>query len=747
MNNFFAMPGSMRALGMTFVASLAALFAASPADARITRIQIDAARSQSPTFGGFSWPGVGQYEKIVGTAFGEVNPHDRQNRDIVDIEFAPRNARGNVEYAFNFYILKPVDLEKGAGKMMYEPPNRGGKTWTALGRVSGGGDDPGSITDPAVLANAFLMPRGYTIGFSGWEDLGTLGAFNASANFPIAKFAPTAANPSGTITGPSYEYIVVGAAAASAALTYPAATLDKTQATLTHRVHLNDAPQIIPASGWSYNTAGTAINLVGSSFIANDIYEFAYTAKDPKVSGLGFAAVRDWNAWLRYERRDDAGNPNPLAGHIKRIYTEISSQPGRMLNDFRNLGFNEAENGKKVFDGHMQWIAAANGINMNYRFSQSGRTERNRQNHLYIEGRFPFANVTTHDPITRKTDSRYASCQETRTCPLGVEIYSANEYWVKSASLLHTTPDGTKDLPDSQYTRNYFMSSMRHGTGNAGTDAGPNRGLCQQRDNPLNSAPVQRALFIALDEWATKGKEPPKSRVPKLKDGTLVPPLPQSGMGFPNIPSPFADGPGPLVTYTGLKTTRYHFDYGLNFYETGIATVNPPLFPFTTPSYQDDTRNGPIYPSFIPKTDSDGNDIAGVRLPDVTVPLATYTGWALRLGAQASDGCEANGQFIPFAKTEAGRGSDPRPSVEARYKTFADYHGKVRSALERMVSDRLLLCEDAGTEEVRLMQAGITRGVPAPEGGVLPAVQLLKACSEDRHHGRDHDRDDDDDDD
>ncbi len=333
MNHFFAMPGSMRALGMTFVASLAALLAASPADARVTRIQIDAARSQSPTFGGFSWPGVGQYEKIVGTAFGEVNPHDRQNRDIVDIEFAPRNARGNVEYAFNFYILKPIDLKKGADKMMYEPPNRGGKTWASLGRIT--------------------VPQ-YTIGFSGWEDLGTLGTFSASANFPIAKFAPTAANPSGTITGPSYEYIVVGGAAASAALTYPAATLDKTQATLTHRVHLNDAPQIIPASGWSYNAAGTAISLAVGSFVANDIYEFAYTAKDPKVSGLGFAAVRDWNAWLRYERRDDAGNPNPLAGHIKRIYTEISSQPGRMLNDFRNLGFNEAENGKKVFDGHMQ---------------------------------------------------------------------------------------------------------------------------------------------------------------------------------------------------------------------------------------------------------------------------------------------------------------------------------------------------------------------------------------------------------
>jgi len=748
--NATKLPGRARLSSIALALAAGAIAIAPVAEARITRIEITA--TESPTFGGFSWPEVGQYEKIVGKAYGEVNPHDRQNRDIVDIEFAPRNARGKVEYAFNFYILKPIDLSKGAGKMMYEPPNRGGKTWSALGRITGGGDDPGSITDPVVLANAFLMPRGYTLVWSGWEDLGTLDTLNASANFPIAKFPPTAANPTGTITGPSYEYIVVGNAAASVALSYPAATLDKTKATLTHRIHLDDAPQIIPATGWNYNADGTAISLVGGSFVPNDIYEFAYTAKDPKVLGLGFAAVRDWMEFLRYERRDDQGNRNPLAGHIKRVYTEISSQPGRFLNDFRHLGFNETESGKKAFDGHMQWIAAGNGINMNYRFAQTGRTERNRQNHLFIEGRFPFANVRTFDPITRNVDSRYARCQKTHTCPLGVEIYSANEYWVKAASLLHTTPDGTRDLSDSKYARNYFMSSMRHGTAAtpAGMPAGtpPGRGLCQQSDNPLNSAPVQRALFIALDEWATKGKQPPRSRVPRLKDGTLAPPLPQSGMGFPNIPSPFTDTPGPLVTYTGLKTTRYHFDYGLGFYETGIATINPPTFPFTTPSYQDDPRNGPIYPSFVPKTDSDGNDIAGVRLADVTVPVATYTGWALRRGVHANDGCEAAGQFIPFAMTEAERAAkgDPRPSVAARYPTFAAYHSKVRRALNDMVEDRLLLCEDAGTEETRLVQVGLTRGVPAPVGGP-PTVELLPACEPRKgghhhHHHHDNDRDD-----
>jgi len=158
-------------------------------------------------------------------------------------------------------------------------------------------------------------------------------------------------------------------------LSYPAATLDKGKATLTHRVHLNDTPQIVPASGWSYNETGTTISLAGG-FVANDIYEFAYTAKDPKVSGLGFAAVRDWMEFLRYERRDDYDNANPLARHIKRVYTEISSQPGRLLNDFRHLGFNETESGKKAFDGHMQWIAAGNGINMNYRFSKAGFRSR-----------------------------------------------------------------------------------------------------------------------------------------------------------------------------------------------------------------------------------------------------------------------------------------------------------------------------------------------------------------------------------
>ncbi len=403
-------------LGTSSILALSAaalLLNAPAAEARVTKLQIT--EKQSPTFGGYVFKDVGAYEKIVGKAYGELDPKDPKNAIIVDIQLAPKNARGNVEYAFDFYILKPIDLSKGAHKAMYEPPNRGGKTHGPLNR-GGAGDDPGSVTDPKVLANTFLPPRGYTMIWSGWDY--SAGPSNADHNTTITL--PVAKNPDGsTITGPAYEYIVERGTSYN--LSYPAASLDKSKAKLTHRVRLDDVPEIIPAGGWTYDDDGTSISLLpaGTEFKANDIYEFSYTAKDPTVNGVGFAAVRDFNAFLRYEKADDTGTPNPLAGDITRIYTEVQSQPGRMLNDFRNLGFNQAENGKIVFDGMMQWIAAGNGINMNYRFSQPGRTQRNRQDQLYLEGMFPFANQTTTDPITGKTAGRYDSCRSRTPAPWG----------------------------------------------------------------------------------------------------------------------------------------------------------------------------------------------------------------------------------------------------------------------------------------------------------------------------------------
>ena len=720
-----------RAVAGTFAAG--ALIVASAGDARIVSVTMSA---PTVAFGGYSWPGVGRYVKITGVAYAEVDPADARNAIIADINLAQaqsapgqpgKTPSGKVAYLLNFYILKPENLAavspalNGYGKMMYEPPNRGGKTWTALGRVTGGGNDPATIVDPAVLANSFLMPRGYTLMWSGWEPL--VAAANLGTSLTASVAIPIAVNPDGsTITGRAYEY-----GSGSLGLNYTPASTNKADAQLTHRVHLNDAEQLVDPSLWNYNAAQTALTLTGG-FVPNDIYEFSYLAKDPEINGLGFAAVRDWVSWVKYEAADSGGNANPLAGYITQIYTEINSQPGRLLNDFRHLGFNEDESGRKVFNGHMQWISAGSGINMNYRFSQSNRTERNRQDHRYPENLFPFANVSTTDPYTGITDSRYARCQATNTCPLAVEIYSANEYWVKSASLLHTTPDGSTDLPDSPYARNYFMSSMQHGTGN-----GANRGNCQQFQNPLSSSVTQRALFLALDKWSTVGTPPPPSRVPKLADGTMT--LPAS-TGFPmNIPDPFGETPNGKVTYTGLKSTRFRWNMGANFYTTGIPTINPPVVsagnyqfdPATVPFFSPDGH--PIYPSFAPKTDSDGNDIAGLRLPDVTVPVATYTGWALRRGAQANDGCEGSGQWIPFAPNATVRAAtgDPRPSVAERYPTFDDYDNKVKAAMNAMIQDRTLLCEDSTAELARLRTLGTSRGVPS--GTALPYSFALENSS------------------
>lgn len=675
-------------VGMLYAS--ASLMASAPADARLVKFVVSS--KESPTFGGYSFAGVGQYEKIVGMAYGELDPNDPKNSVITDIQLAPRNANGKVEYSHTFYILKPIDLTQGAHRMMYEPPNRGNKTVSALNRGVGG-NDPGSITDPTALANSFLMPRGYTLAFSGWD----FAAGTSTANFNSMINLPVAHNPDGsTITGPAYEYIVMGnGTTTSYTLNYKAATLDQSKAVLTDRVHLNDIPTVIPSSGWTYNADGSAISLVGKPFNNADIYEFSYTAKDPTVNGVGFAAVRDFVAWLRYATADDVGTPNPMAGDISKVYTEIVSQPGRLINDFVNLGFNQAENNLKVFDGNMQWIAAADGINMNLRFSQPGRTERNRQDHLYAEGVFPFANETLTDHITGKTAGRYDKCTVTNTCPFAVEIWSANEYWVKAGSLFLTDTKGTVDLPGHPMARYYFMSSMQHGTGN-----GNSKGVCQQFQNPLDSSPVQRALFIALDNWATNGIPPPDSRVGRLADGTLVPPLPQSGVGFPSIPG---------VTYNGLKTTRYRFNYGLRF-DQGIMDINPPN---VVPSYQDNPLNGPIYPSYVPITDADGNDIPGVRLPDVRVPLNTYTGWGLRAAGQGeNDGCESSGQRIPFPATKAARqaSGDPRLSIEERYPTFLDYYYKVTKAVNDMVAEGFLLPEDAGAQANRLLNAGFATG-------------------------------------
>lgn len=661
---------------MASVIAAGIVLAAAPAEARITRIDIDCARSQSPTycpgqsptFGERFFGKVGQYEKLRGTAYGEVNPLDPKNAVITDIALAPRNVRGNVEYSSEIFILKPVNPANGNHRLFVDHNNRGEMR---LGRLH----EVPLNNNPATAehaGNGFVMSLGYSIVSMGWDPAASR-AEEMKIKVPVVK------NPVGSsstdITGPSYEYIVFDRAGSMRyRLSYPAATLDKSVARLTVREHLNDAPVMVDASGWEYE-AENAIRLlpVGTAFRKSAIYEFTYTAKDPVVAGLGLAATRDVIAFLRHAKEG-----NPLAGAVRHVYTYSISQPSRVLNDFQMLGFNQDEDGRKVVDGILSHTAAGNGDQINYRFAQTLRTERNRQNHLYPEGVFPFAHPVLTDHVTGKKAGRSASCAASNTCPRRFEVNTSNEYWVKAGSLLHTDTQG-RDLRDPDNVRFYLLSGLSHGVGNI-----TRKNFCQQFTNGVSPYPVHRALLLALDQWVTEGIAPPKSEVPLRASsveaitvpGSQTGIVPQKKLGWPTIPG---------VTYTGLITTRYALDFGTDL-DRGIASNYPPS-----------VAGRASYSIFVSRVDKDGNELAGVRLPQVAAPIATTTGWAHRaIESGGPDGCESDGQHIPFAATRAERlaSGDPRLSLEERYKTHEAYVKAVANAARALHKRRFLLPAD-----------------------------------------------------
>jgi hypothetical protein len=632
------------------------------AEARIKRIEIT--RVESPTFDGASFGTAGPYETLVGRVSGVVDPKAARNGVIVDIDLAPKNAGGLVEYSTDIVILRPIDRSKGNRRVLFDINNRG--DMRALGMLNdsrGGGNDPQTAAD---AGNGFLMRQGYTIVASGWDVTATRGGGRLAIAVPTAKNRDNS-----SIVGPALEeFVIDNRTTMTGRLTYPAASTAKDQARLTVRVHYTDSPTVIPADGWEFTDANAEtirLQPAGTAFQQGRLYELTYLAKDPIVAGLAFAATRDVAAFLRHAAKDASGNPNPLAGDVQFIYTFCLSQPCRFMRDFLYLGFNEDEQGQHALDGIINWVGGPSGGFFNYRFAQPGRTHRQHIGRWYPERQFPFANQVIVDPVTGKTDGRLARCLASGTCPKIFEVNSENEYWVKGGSLLHTDTAGS-DLADPPNVRFYLFSSLPHGA-----SSGP--GNCAQPRNPVAPNPGLRALLVAMDEWVTKDTEPPTSRVPRRADGTLVPALPQSMVGFPNIPG---------VTYNGRMTTGDLFDYGPKFGE-GILTILPPVL------------KGLPYPVFVPKTDADGNGIAGIRLPDIAAPLATYTGWNLRAAAFAGeDLCDASGQKVDFRKTKAERlaAGDPRLSIEERYPTHEKYVSAVAQAVQQLKQERLLLDED-----------------------------------------------------
>lgn len=689
---------SRRVIALLLVA-VVLLVMAPRADARITRLVLT--RIESPTFGGASFGAVGQFEKLVGVAYGEVDPAHPLNAIIQDIELAPRNARGMVEYWTDVHIVKPVDMTKGNRMLFYNVVNRGNKGGLStfnIGVVGG--------NEPTDAGDGFLQEMGYTIIWSGWQ------ADVLPGNNRVTMWVPTARNPDGSaITGTVRSEIIVTAPAFTVNLStgrftglnhasYPTVSTDNRTPlpdgflpTLTERAIEQDPRVPVATTGWAFGSCPDGTTVTASAtqiclragFQPGRIYELIYRARDPLVLGLGYAGMRDLTDFFKHERMDDDGTPNPLwvDGARPTAVFEGSSQSGRNMRTFLHLGFNEAEAGRIVFEGAYPHIGGGRAA-FNIRFGQPGRAWGHQPDHLYPAYEFPFGYMPIHDPLTGKTNGILKRCLKTHTCPKIFHVATALEIWEGRQSLGLTDPLGRHDLGEPGFVRTYIMGSTQHGS----APFPPPFGDCQQQSNPNPQRETMRALWKAFTDWVRDGVKPPPSVAPSIKAGTLVPP---TRVNFPQIPANNYGGVSrPAVKFLALANPLHVLDFGVLFDpedESGIITVEPPQV--VSPRQ---------YAILVPQVDADGNDLGGILSTTVQAPLATYTGWNLgRAGRFEDQFCSLQGSSIPFATTRAERlaTGDPRRSVEERYRTHEGYVAAVRAAAARLTRQRLLLPEDA----------------------------------------------------
>jgi len=654
----------------------------------ITRIVIE---KREPFANGHEFPVTGAYEKLVGRAYGEVDPKKPLNKILVNLDKAPRNQNGRVEYWTDIFILKPVDMQRGNGKIFYDAPNRGSKRILMFINDAPENNNPSSLQD---AGNGFLMRQGYTIVWSGWQ-----GDLTPTEHWLTAG-VPAATNKGKEIVRKVRTEIVVTAegiysrplSGDARVMSYEAAAPDKSQASLTVREKSYGARTPVSQSEWEFAACKlekqtgkkemkpSAKDLcLLSGFKPGHIYEFIYPAKNPLVLGLGFAIVRDLISFLRYEVEDKAGNSNPLTSgriktSIKHAYAWGRSQSGRFLRDLVYHGFNQDESRRQVFEAISPHVAGGGRLYLNYEFARPVSSSQQHTNQLDPE-LFPFAYNVLKDPQTGREDG---ILKRPKSDPYIVHTQTDTEYWQKRGALAHTDGKG-KDLPIPKKVRMYFIASAQH---SAPFGSAPRKGACQQLTNPMPVGDALRALMVAMDRWVSEGAAPPASHIPTVSDGSLVS-AKQKSTGFPEIPG---------VRYDGLYNRQLFLDYGPNI-ARGILEVYPPR----------QIKNGE-YKILVPKVDADGNEIAGIRLPAIRVPLATHTGWNLqRKGLAEDELCALLGSYIPFAKTKAERekNGDPRLSVEERYQDREDYVQRVSREARTLVEERFLLPEDAERIRVR----------------------------------------------
>lgn len=596
---------------------------------------------QSPVLAGAPFGRTGAYECIQAKVHFAVDPKLAPNRIIADIDLAPTNPQGLVEFSADLYILRPVIAAHGNGTALLEISNRGGKALPNEFDFASGPLDPAL---PESLGDGFLLNHGFTLVWVGWEfDVpDRLGLLHA--------YLPIATDHGKTITGlvrsewtgdRRQNVIPLGDRDQTGYSVFnPSSTANK----LFVRDSVLETRTEIPRSQWQFEDA-THVALKGG-FTPGRIYEVVYQAKDPVVAGLGLAAVRDTASYLKY-----GGQPTPLADMHDTIKCTIAfgvSQSGRFLREFLYDGFNQDEQRRQAFDGAWAHVAGAGRGSFNLRFAQPSRDGHAFVNVLYPVDVPPFG-----------VQSLLAKARQEHVVPKLFLTNGSYEYWGRCASLIHTTEDAKADVEPPPGTRIYFFAGSQHTVGTIPPRPAPTQNLTNTNDYRYSL----RALLLAMQAWLVNGAEPPGSRFPHLVDEQLTT---IGDLNFPHV--------------HGVRLCEYKRQaYRLNF------STEPPSV-------------GPAFPTLVPQVDDDGNELGGIRMPEIAVPLASYTGWNLRspaIGAP-SEPTAFLGSWIPFAKTKAARmaAGDSRLSIEERYAGEQDYLSQIDSAARDLVRERFLLPTD-----------------------------------------------------
>ena len=629
------------------------------ADAGVTRLEIV---RREVVLNGQAFGAAGPYEKLVGRVHFALDPRLPQNQGIVDLGLAPTNAQGLVEFSADFYLLKPVDPGRGNGRLFYEAGNRGSKRILPVFQNAADSADP---TTTAEFGNGALMREGFTLLWMGWQWDVPAGRMRMAIPIATAGGQP--------ITGLVRGNFIPGANATVAAIAdrnheaYPVVDPDSAEHVLYVRTVPSDAPQVVPRARWRFASAGT-ITLDGG-FTAGRIYDVVYRARDPRVVGVGLSGTRDLISFFKHAT---AAEGNPMPGVRLAIGWGVS-QTGRFLRHFVYQGFNEDERGRIVFDGVFDQVGGAGRGSFNHRFGQQSRDQLQHFNIQYPVDMFPFTDETETDPVTGKSDGLLERARRSNTVPKLVHLLTNSEYFNRAGSLVHTDVTGTRDVAPPDTSRIYMVASAPHIVGAFPPGPfGDKDFVGQAAMNPLVYGPVLRAVFRALDAWVADGTAPPPSRHPRIADGTLVAP---DAAGWPTVPG---------VRLPAAPMTTYRLDFGPEW-SKGIVTKEPPGL-------------GQPFVSRVPAVDEAGNDRAGIRLPQVAVPLATHSGWNYRQPAIGAPDRLASeiGSYLPLARTKADRerAGDGRRSIEERYASREDYLGRISLAALALVDDRFLLAED-----------------------------------------------------